>query len=117
MKKDLQKQIDAEFVAERVKLLWGFLSDFIPYKEMLKEVSSMANDRHSTALAMAPIFGAFGQDWEEKDMQTKINLERANALYSLVNVLDETEKQRIGFYQKQENKKAGLEQLNKALGL
>ena len=120
MKKENQKQerrIEAEMVAERVKLLWGFLADLIPHLPMLKDVSDGASERSSMALTMAPILGAFGQDYEVVHFQKEVERKRAKALYELIKVLDDTEKERAEFANKQQAKKEGLAQLHKALGI
>src|SRR3990167_5559096 len=115
--KEVNRQIEAEMVAERVKLLWGFLADLIPHLPMLKDVADGTSERSSMALTMAPIIGVFGQDYEEVYTQKEIERKRAKALYELIKTLDDTEKERAEFVKKQEAKKEGLAQLHKALGL
>ncbi len=46
MKKEnnLDRKIEIEMLAERVKLLWGFLADLIPHKEMLKDVMDKTSE-------------------------------------------------------------------------
>lgn len=120
MKKENQKQerrIEAEMVAERVKLLWGFLADLIPHLPMLKDVSDGASERSSMALTMAPILEAFGQDYKVVHFQKEVERKRAKALYELIKILDDTEKERAEFANKQQAKKEGLAQLHKALGI
>ena len=114
--KKQEKRIEAEMVAERVKLLWGFLSDLISHLLLLKDVAEGASERSSTALAMAPIFGAFGQDYEVVHAQKEIERKRAKALYNLIKTLDDTEKERAEFAKKQVAKKEGLAQIHRALG-
>jgi len=115
--KQQERRIEAEMVAGRVKLLWGFLADLISHLPMLKDVAEGASERSSMALSMAPILGAFGQDYEAVHTQKEIERKRAEALYELIKVLDDTEKERAEFAKKQEAKKEGLAQLHKALGL
>jgi len=115
--KQQERQIEAEMVAERVKLLWGFLADLIPHLPMLKDVVEGASKRSSMTLSMAPILGAFGQDYEVVHAQKEIERKRAKALYELIKTLDDTEKERAEFAKKQEAKKEVLAQLHKALGL
>src|SRR3990167_2667476 len=120
MKEEIKKQerrIEVEMVAERVKLLWGFLADLIPHLPMLKDVAKGTSERSSMALTMAPILGAFGQDYEAVHAQKEIERKRAEALYNLIKTLDDTEKERAEFVKKQEAKKEGLAQLHRALGL
>ena len=115
--KQLEKKIEIEMLAERVKLLWVFLADLIPHKETLKEVMEKTGERSSMALSIAPILGAFGQDYEEVHLQKEIERKRAKCLYELINVLDETEKERTEFAEKKVKKMEGLKQIHKALGL
>lgn len=107
---------DVLIVAERIKLLWGFLAELIPHKEMLKEAAEKAGDRSSMVLSAAPLIGAFGQDYEEIHMYREVERKRAVALYNLVNVLIETEEDFKEFFQSQHDKRAGLEQLRGVLG-
>ena len=48
-----------------VKLLFGFCAELIPDKEMLKETYDLASNRQSMSVSMAPILGAFGQNYED----------------------------------------------------
>ena len=115
--KEQERRIEAEMMAERIKLLWGFLADFIPHLPMLKDVADGTSERSSMVLSMAPILGAFGQDYEVVHAQKEIERKRAKALYELIKTLDDTEKERAEFAKKQEAKKEGLAQIHRALGL
>jgi len=115
VKKNLENQIEIEMLAKRIKLLFAFLAELIPYKEKFKEVAEKTSERSSMALGMAPILGAFGQDWEEIHLQKEIERKRAKVLYNLVNVLDKTEKERAEFADKKNKKDEGLNQLKKML--
>ncbi len=116
--KEISKQtIEIEILAERIKLLWALLGELIPYKEKLKDVAEEAGKRSSMTLSIAPILGAFGQNYEEVHLQKEIERKRAEALYNLINVLDETEKERKEFAEKKIKKAEGLAQIHKALGL
>lgn len=113
----MKKKIDAEIVAQRIVLLWGFLADFIPFKELIKETAELASERHSFSISAAPIFGALGQDWEEQELETRIGLRRATALYNLVDVIDETEKERVEFAKSKAAKTKNLDILRRHLGM
>lgn len=115
--KETEQQIEIEMLAERVKLLWRFLAELIPHKEKLKDVAEKTQERSSMDLTMIPILGAFGQDYEEVYLLTEIERKRAKALFNLVDVLDETEKDRKEFAEKQIKKQKGLAQIRKALGV
>ena len=115
--KEQERRIEAEIVAERIKLLWVFLADFIPHLPMLKDVVEGASKHSSMVLTIAPILDAFGQDYEIVHAQKEIERKRVKALYELIKTLDDTEKERAEFAKKQKAKKKGLIQLHKALGL
>ncbi len=115
LNKDDKKE-RALILAERVKLLFGFCADLIPDKELLEEVMNLSGKRTSDVLSMAPILGAFGQDYKEVHFEAEVKARRAKALYDLINTLDETEKEREEFRKKQESKQAGLETIKKILG-
>lgn len=108
---------DDELLAERVRLLFSFCAELIPDKERIKAGLDYANDRASTAMAAAPILGAFGQDYEEVHFEANVRARRAKAIYDLVSVLDETEKERAEFRRAKANKKAGLAELMTHLGM
>ena len=84
---------------------------------MLKDVADGTSERSSMVLSMAPILGAFGQDYEVVHAQKEIERKRAKALYELIKTLDDTEKERAEFAKKQVAKKEGIAQLHRALGL
>ena len=104
-------------LAERVKLLFGFCANLIPHKKMLKNTYALAEDKEMMSLSMAPILGAFGQDYESVHNEARIKKERAKALYNLIDCLDRTEKERLEWAEKQNKKQEGLAQLRRALGL
>lgn len=114
---ELEKEVEVDVIAERVRLLWQFLADLIPYKETLKEVSEKASERSSTVLSVAPILTASGQDYEEVYLQREVERKRADALCNLINVLDETEKERIEFYKRKDKEKEEMVKIQKILGI
>ena len=59
-------------LAEQVKLLFGLCATLIPDKEMLKDTYDLASERQSMSLSMAPIFGAFGQNYEDVENEARI---------------------------------------------
>ena len=97
---ELEKRSKAIELAEKVKLLFGFCADLIPDKEMLKETLELAEKRQSMGMGMAPILGAFGQDWEAVENEASLKSERAKALYELIDCLDRIEKKRLEFAEK-----------------
>ena len=117
MKKEIDNKEHILEVAEQVKLLFGFCAQLIPDKEMIKQTAQMAEERHSGSMAMAPVIGAFGGSWEDAEFDTKLHARRADALYNLINVLDETEKDRAEHETKKVKRSEGLVQIHRALGL
>jgi hypothetical protein len=112
----LGEQERAVILAERVKLLFGFCADLIPDKDLLEKVLKQAQDRQSFAISAAPILGAFGEDYEEHEIEARIRKERADALLNLIKTLEKTEKDRLEFKEKQMAKRKGTEQLRRILG-
>ncbi len=115
--KDLERKNKAIELAEKVKLLFGFCADLIQDKEMLKETYDLASNRQSMSVSMAPILGAFGQNYEDVENEARIRKERAKALYELIDTLDRTEKERMDYEIKKKNRAEGLAQIHRALGL
>ena len=78
------------------------------------EVSS---ERESNALSMAPILGAMGMDYKGVHFEAQLKEKRANALYRLIETLDETEKERVEFQMKQQKKEKGRAEMMRMLGI
>lgn len=112
-----EKQERILMLAERVRLLFSFCADLIPDRDLIKETAKLAADRQSNALAMAPILGAAGLDYEVAEQSAKMHKERAEALYNLLEVLYRTEVERAEFACTQDKKKKGRADLAKMLGL
>lgn len=115
--RDIDYQAKVQIVAEQVKLLFGFCFQLVPDLDILKKVAKLSDDRVSTAMAMAPIFGAVGGDWEVAEFETKLKAKRADALLNLIEVLEQTEKDRIEFAEKQKGKSEGRAQMARIFGL
>lgn len=106
---DENKKEQIQILAERIKLLFGFCADLIPDLELLKETAESSSQRANDVLSMAPLIGAFGQDYESAHFNRRLEAKRAKALYELVKVLKETEDERINFKQQQSNKDEAME--------
>lgn len=104
-------------LAEKIKLLFGFIADLIKDKDLLKETLGVCEDRQNFAVSAAPILGAFGMDYEEQEFESGMRKERVEALLNLVEVLEKTEKDQLEFQEKQAAKIKGREQLKKILGI
>lgn len=117
MKNSTEDKIRIEALAERVKLLLAFCADLIPDKDLLKQTVELSLHRHSRALAAAPILGAFGLDWKEAEMETILHEKRARAIFNLVSIIAETEKDRAKFLEKKNKKSEGAQAFKHALGL
>lgn len=113
---EAEEEIEIHILAERIKLLFGFCAELIPSLPLLKKVAVKTNGRVSTSMAIAPIMGAMGMDWEEKQFYVELEARRADALYNLVLVLDETEKDRVKFLEAQAKKREGQEVIKRILG-
>lgn len=118
MKKEKEnKQNRALELAEKIKLLFGFVMDLAKDKDLLKETADLARERESFALSGAPILGAMGINYEEKELNAKIRKERANAILHLIETLEKTEKEMISFKKKQAEIEKNKAILNKILGV
>lgn len=115
--RDEAYQEKVEQVAEQVKLLFSFCFQLVPDLDILKKVSKLSGERVSTAMAMAPILGAQGMDYEEVEFETRLKAKRADALVNLIQVLEETEKERMVFADKQKARAQGRADISKMLGL
>lgn len=115
-KEEVEKHNRALEAATHVELLLQFSGSLIPFLDLLKETYEGAGNQVSLTDAMAPIIGAFGEDYEAISFEKKLKARRAKALYELVKVLSETEKEREEFAEKRERNKEGRAQLAKLLG-
>lgn len=105
-----------EMLAERIKLLFSFAYDLLQFKDILEEAVKHCGERESFALSAAPLLGAFGMDYEEKEFEAGLEGKRAKALLNLIEVLEETEKERLEFLEKQTRIAKGRDQLRKMFG-
>lgn len=103
-------------LAGKIMTLWPFISMLIPDKDLIQRAAKGAGDRASFAASAAPILGAFGMDYEEKEFEANLHRRRAEALFNLVDTLDQTEKERAEFVAKQQEKAKGRAMLSKILG-
>lgn len=104
-------------LANQIKNLLMFSALLIPDLDLLEKVTTQSAGIQGKVQAMAPIFGAVGLDFEEKDMEAGIHRRRAEALVNLVKVIKETEDERAEFAKGQANKAAVRAQLGGVLGL
>ena len=77
---------------------------------MIKETFELASERQSMSVSMAPILGAFGEDYKDIEFEARIRKERASALFELIDTLDRTEKERIELNLKKKSRQKGLAQ-------
>ncbi len=115
--KDIEKKIEVEELAMKIKLLFGFCATLIPHKEMLKDLVDDSEKRSSFSLSAAPVLTAFGEDYEAMHFEAELHRKRAKALYELIEILDATEKERAEFQTKQGEKAKGAAQIRKMFGL
>jgi hypothetical protein len=81
-------------LASRIGLLFRFCTDIIPDLDILKDTVEVTGDGKSMAMAAAPVFSALGQDYEKAANGWDRKRRRAAALYNLIKVLDDTEKEK-----------------------
>lgn len=110
-----EKEIDPAVVLDletKIKLLWQFLAQLIPHRNLLKEVLGLCGRNESRVSAAAIVITALGGDWEGNELEAKVRRERAEALLNLVDVLIRTEKERKEYAEK---KRIGQENIRKFL--
>lgn len=86
-KKDKLTTEEEELVAERLKLLWGFIMWFNPYREKFKEIAERAEEKADTAVAAA-VFNPLG--WEVNEKKNRRVARRAKLLVKMIDCLEET---------------------------
>lgn len=101
----LDEKIRIDMLAERIKLLFGFCVDLIPDIDLIERTASNAGEKASMAMSAAPLLGAAGIDYEEKNAEWELRRKRADALANLLKVLRDTENDR----QEMEKKSANLQ--------
>lgn len=104
-------------LAEQIKNLLIFSSLLVPDLELLEKVANESADIQSHVQAIAPILGAVGLDYEEKDLEAGIRRRRSIALVNLVKTIKETEQERAEFAKSKDAKLAARAQLGGILGL
>lgn len=104
---DLNKKIRADLLGQRVVLLFSFCAQLIPDLDLLNEISEYADKNHSLSMTLAPVMEAFNKDPEYAEFEARIKQKRAAALRNLVQVLADTEVDKIKFAEKMEKAAAG----------
>ncbi len=105
-----------DLLANKMQLLFGFAADLIPDIEILERVAATSSERQSMALTMAPLLGAAGMDYEEKEAEWKMKSKRADALVNLIKVLRDTEEDRKKFQEEKMGRAQGRDVLNRMFG-
>lgn len=75
-------------VAEKVKILFAFMAELIPQKELIKETFEFASDRASKAAAMAVLIP---DSYEIKQAENLNVARRGECFYQLLCALEEGE--------------------------
>lgn len=88
-KKDKLTTEEEELVAERLKLLWGFIMWFKPYREKFKEIAEQAEEKADMAVSAA-VFNPLG--WEVNEKKHRRVAKRAKLLVKMIDCLEETDK-------------------------
>lgn len=112
-----EERIRAEELAMKIKLLFGFCADLIPYLDLIEKTTDSAYNKTNHAMSMAPIIGAMGGDYEEIHFEASLKAKRSDALLNLIKTLKETEDERIEFKEKMKAKKAGMADLMRIMGM
>lgn len=99
-------------LAERIKILFSFCFGFVPELDLLKETLLGIKDKENFTMSAAPLLGAFGVDYEQKNFEWRMKRKRAEALINLIEVLDRTEKERAEMSQKKANMADIVKQFN-----
>lgn len=107
-KKDKITTEEEELVAERLKMLWGFIMWFKPYREKFKEIAERAEEKADTAVAAA-VLNPLG--WEVNEKKHRRVARRAKLLVKMIDCLEETDKE----VAEAEKEKAGMERMSKTL--
>jgi len=108
-----------EEVATKVETLFMFAMQLDDGEsiEILKETMKGSGRRASIAMAAAPLLTASGMDYEEHRLEADLRYKRAKALIALIEVLKETEDERVEFKKKQADKAIARQELGRMLGL
>jgi len=88
--KDEDKTNEEELIAERIKLLWGFIWWFKPYREKFEEIAERAEEKADTAIAAA-VLNPMG--WEVNEKKHRRVAKRAKLLVKMIDCLEETDKE------------------------
>lgn len=89
-KKDKITTEEEELVAERLKMLWGFIMWFKPYREKFKEIAERAEEKADTAVAAA-VLNPLG--WEVNEKKHRRVARRAKLLIKMIDCLEETDEE------------------------
>ena len=109
----MKKQERIELLAGKITILFGFCTELISDVDLLKEAFTETAKKADFTISAAPILGAYGMNYEEKNIEWKIKADRAEALINLIEVLDRTEKERAAM----RIKKVRMEEITKLLGI
>lgn len=110
------KEIDAEFVAGRLKYVFMLIAELIPYRDLLVEAGEESAERANKVVGGAVVWTAMGLDYREAEFENKLRLKRTKAVLNLVDTLVETEKQRKEFREEQKIRAENRAFFSKMLG-
>src|SRR3954463_9563424 len=86
---------EIRMLAQNIELLISFAAQLIPDLDVLEDVVSDLDEKHSTNDASSVIQMALGMDYEKNRMNVNLRLERSKALFEFVKVLKQTETDRV----------------------
>lgn len=111
------KKERAVILAEQLTYLFGLAAMLIPDLDLLEETVELCGNKESFAASAAPIFGAMGMDYEGAAFDANFKKRRARAVYELVQVLRDTEQDRLEQVDKQERRLKAQQDFGRILGL
>lgn len=113
----LDEKVRIDMLAERIKLLFGFCVELIPDIDLLERTANNAGQRESMAMSAAPLLGAAGIDYEEKNAEWALRRKRAEALANLLKVLRDTENDRISMQEKSASMQVHRNEIARLFGI
>lgn len=107
------KVLELAAQVQNLLMFAGMMIEDLPYLKMIEDQS---RDIASKTDALAPVIMACGGDYDEASFEADLKRRRSIALREFIQVLKDTEDERVEFKKTQDSKKDGLALLS-GLGL
>lgn len=104
---------DADYMAYHIEMIFRQCALLIPYIDQLETAEENFSKNESLAVAGAVVFEALGVNYRERESTYALYRKRTQALINLLNVLKETEFERI----RMNEEKSNIEEIRKNLGI